>query len=124
MNKITVQANISAERQKVWDYYTNPVYITKWNFANDDWCCPSASNDLTVGGRYIARMEAKDGSFGFDFDATYTEINKPERFSYEFGGRLATVEFKALQNQTEVTITFDPRQKTLLTFKDKVGKRF
>jgi uncharacterized protein YndB with AHSA1/START domain len=107
-NKITIKAVISADKQKVWDYYTKPEHITKWNFANDDWCCPSASNDLKVGGRYLVRMEAKDGSFGFDFDATYTEINEAERFSYEFGGRYAKVEFKEQQEQTEVTITFDP----------------
>jgi uncharacterized protein YndB with AHSA1/START domain len=107
-NKIIIKAVISADKQKVWDYYTKPEHIIKWNFANDDWCCPSATNDLKVGGRYLARMEAKDGSFGFDFDATYTEINEAESFCYEFGGRFAKVEFKEQQEQTEVTITFDP----------------
>ena len=68
MDKITIEATISANKQKVWDYYTNPEHITKWNFASNDWCCPLASNDLKVGGRYLARMEAKDGSFGFDFE--------------------------------------------------------
>ncbi len=106
--KITVKTTISADLQKVWDYYTKPEHITRWNFANDDWCCPTATNDLKVGGRYIARMEAKDGSFGFDFDATYTEINQPNSFTYEFGGRISTVEFKELSGQTEVIITFDP----------------
>ncbi len=106
--KITVKTTISADRQKVWDYYTKSEHITKWNFANDDWCCPSATNDLKVGGRYIARMEAKDGSFGFDFDATYTEINQPNNFSYEFGGRVATVEFKEQLGHTDVIVTFDP----------------
>jgi uncharacterized protein YndB with AHSA1/START domain len=108
MDKIKVQVTISADKQKVWHYYTKPEHITKWNFANNDWCCPSASNDLQVGGRYLARMEAKDGSFGFDFDATYTEIHPGESFSYEFGGRFATVVFKAHQGQTDVIITFDP----------------
>ncbi|HRH99978.1 MAG TPA: SRPBCC domain-containing protein [Saprospiraceae bacterium] len=107
MDKITVKAKISTDRQKVWDYYTKPEHITKWNFANDDWCCPTATNDLKVGGRYITRMEAKDGSFGFNFDATYTEINRPQNFSYEFGGRFATIEFKELSGETEVIITFD-----------------
>jgi uncharacterized protein YndB with AHSA1/START domain len=58
--KITIQARISANRQKVWDYYTQASHITKWNFASPDWHCPSASNDMKVGGKYIARMEAKD----------------------------------------------------------------
>ncbi len=108
MKKISIQATISANKQKVWDYYTNPEHITKWNFASNDWCCPSASNDLKVGGRYLARMEAKDGSFGFDFDATYTAINPGSGFTYEFGGRLATVEFIEDAGQTNVTVTFDP----------------
>ena len=108
MEKIIVQATIMANKQKVWDYYTMPEHITNWNFASDYWCCPSASNNLTVGGQYIARMEAKDGSFGFDFDAIYTEINLEESFTYEFGGRYASVELKEQAGQTEITITFDP----------------
>jgi uncharacterized protein YndB with AHSA1/START domain len=65
--KITIQATILANKLKVWDYYTSPEHITKWNFADPSWHCPTASNDLKVGGRYVARMEAKDGSVGFDF---------------------------------------------------------
>jgi uncharacterized protein YndB with AHSA1/START domain len=107
-DKIRVQTTVLADIQKVWDYYTKPEHITKWNFANDDWCCPSATNDLKVGGRYVARMEAKDGSFGFDFDATYTEIKQPSTLRYEFGGRFAMVEFKERMGHTEVTLTFDP----------------
>lgn len=105
---ITIRATVLADKQKVWDYYTQPEHITKWNFADPSWHCPSAKNDMNVGGRYVARMEAKDGSFGFDFDAVYTEINKGENFTYEFGGRLATVDFKETDGQTEVTVTFDP----------------
>lgn len=107
-NKIKVQTAISAAKQKVWQYYTLPEHITKWNFADSSWHCPSATNDLKVGGRYLTRMEAKDGSFGFDFDALYTEVQVGERFTYEFGGRQATVEFKELNGFTEVTVTFDP----------------
>lgn len=106
--KIIIKAIISADKQKVWDYYTQPIHITKWNFADPSWHCPTATNDLTVGGRYVARMEAKDGSFGFDFDAVYTEINIGENFTYEFGGRYANIEFIETQGQTEVTVTFDP----------------
>lgn len=107
-DKITIKATVSADKQKVWDYYTQPEHITKWNFADPSWHCPTATNDLKIGGRYLARMEAKDGSFGFDFDAVYQEINQGESFIYEFGGRLARVEFKETNGQTEVTITFDP----------------
>lgn len=106
--KITIQATILANKLKVWDYYTSPEHITKWNFVDPSWHCPTASNDLKVGGRYVARMEAKDGSFGFDFEAVYTEILFGEKITYEFGGRFSTVEFKDENKQTLVTITFDP----------------
>lgn len=108
MDKIQVQATVSADKQKVWDYYTKPEHITKWNFADPSWHCPTASNDMKIGGSYNARMEAKDGSFGFDFVATYTQIKEGDSFSYEFGGRYATIAFKAKEDQTEITITFDP----------------
>jgi uncharacterized protein YndB with AHSA1/START domain len=107
-NKITIQVSVSANKQKVWDYYTQPEHIIKWNFADPSWHCPTASNDLKVGGRYVARMEAKDGSFGFDFDAVYTEIQLGKNFTYEFGGRQATVDFKELNGLAEVVVTFDP----------------
>lgn len=108
LEKITIKTTVFANKQKVWDYYTQPEHITKWNFADPSWHCPAASNDLTVGGRYVARMEAKDGSFGFDFDAVYTSINQGENFTYEFGGRHATVEFTGINGHTAVTVTFDP----------------
>jgi uncharacterized protein YndB with AHSA1/START domain len=106
--KITISAIVSADKQKVWDYYTLPEHITKWNFADPSWHCPAASNDLRVGGRYLARMEARDGSFGFDFDAVYTDLNQGANFTYEFGGRFATVDFKEQNGATEVIVTFDP----------------
>ncbi|MBX6379419.1 uncharacterized protein YndB with AHSA1/START domain [Thermoflavifilum aggregans] len=117
--RITVKAMIAADKQKTWDYYTQPEHITKWNFADPSWHCPSATNDMRVGGRYVARMEAKDGSFGFDFDAVYTEIHPGENFTYEFGGRFATVEFKEINGQTEVTVTFDPETKNPIDFQQK-----
>ena len=108
LDKITISAIVSADKNKVWEYYTSPEHITQWNFADPSWHCPSATNDLTVGGRYVARMEAKDGSFGFDFDAVYTEIQPEQNFTYEFGGRFATVTFEELDAATVVTVTFDP----------------
>lgn len=107
-SKITVRATISADAHKVWDYYTNPTHIVNWNFADPSWHCPSAENDMQVGGAYNARMEAKDGSFGFNFEAVYTEILQGESFSYEFGGRLASVHFNRVGDQTEVVVSFDP----------------
>ena len=108
LEKITIRVSVSASIQKVWEYYTNPIHITQWNFAHPSWHCPSASNDMQVGGRYIARMQAKDGSAGFDFEATYTEIHPNESFSYEFGGRMAVVKFSDKDGATELTLTFDP----------------
>jgi uncharacterized protein YndB with AHSA1/START domain len=107
--KITVEATINADIKKTWNYYTLPEHITKWNFADPSWHCPSASNDMKIGGKYLARMEAKDGSFGFDFEAYYTEINLGNSFTYEFGGRVCTIVMAELENnQTAVKITFDP----------------
>lgn len=108
LEKITVSATISAPKQKVWNYYSQPEHIIKWNFADPSWHCPSASNDMKVGGKYIARMEAKDGSFGFDFEAFYTAINQYNNFTYEFGERTAKIEFAELNGDTQVTISFDP----------------
>jgi uncharacterized protein YndB with AHSA1/START domain len=106
--RITIKATISADKQKVWENYTKPEHITKWNFADPSWHCPAATNEMKIGGRYVARMEAKDGSFGFDFVVVYTEINFGESFTYEFGGRFATVELKETNGLTEITVTFDP----------------
>jgi uncharacterized protein YndB with AHSA1/START domain len=108
MEKITVEAKINADKNKVWDYYTNPKHIINWNFADPSWHCPSAENDMKIGGRYCARMEARDGSFGFDFDAYYTEIIDGKEFTYEFGGRSAKIKFNNLGDQTDVVVTFDP----------------
>ncbi|HEY5745134.1 MAG TPA: SRPBCC family protein [Chryseolinea sp.] len=106
--KLTVQANIAADRKKVWDYYTNPKHITKWNFASDDWHCPKAENDLRVGGKYSATMEAKDGSFGFDFEAVYDEVIDQKTFTYTMpDNRKATADFDTVGNQTQLTVTFD-----------------
>jgi len=66
--KITISAHVNAPLEKVWKYWTAPEHITQWNFASDTWQCPTAVNDVKVGGKYTARMEAKDGSFGFDFE--------------------------------------------------------
>ena len=70
MSQITVEVEVSAPIDKVWEYYTKPEHITKWAFASDDWHCPRATNDLTVGGRFVTRMEEVDGDEGFDFSGT------------------------------------------------------
>lgn len=106
--KITVEATISADKKKVWDFWTKPEHITKWNFASDDWQCPKAENDLRVGGTYRARMEAKDGSFGFDFGAIYDEVIVQKKLTYTMGdGRQATTNFENLDGKTKISTTFD-----------------
>lgn len=108
-NKITIQATVLAKNEKVWDYYTSANHITGWNFAHDGWLCPAASNDLRPGGKYSARMEAKDGSFGFEFEAIYNEIVPLKKIVYTMtDGRQATVLFEAGDHQTEVRVIFDP----------------
>ena len=107
-DKITVTATINAVSKKVWDYYTLPEHITKWNFADPSWHCLSATNDMKVGGTYLARMEAKDGSFGFDFKAIYDEINMGQSFTYSFADRSVSVELKELGDKTEIIVAFDP----------------
>ena len=106
--KVTVQATINADRKKVWNYYTQPEHITKWNFADPSWHCPKAENDLRVGGKYSARMEAKDKSFGFNFEAIYKELVDGEKFTYVMPDeREASVTFNNKGNQTEVIVVFD-----------------
>jgi uncharacterized protein YndB with AHSA1/START domain len=105
--KIKIAAIVNAPVEKVWDSYTNPKHIVHWNFADPSWHCPSAENDLRMGGTYKARMEAKDGSFGFDLEGTYTEVVLGQKLMYAMGERVVTTEFIANGNQTEVTTVFD-----------------
>lgn len=106
--KITIEATINASPSKVWEYYTQPKHIINWNFADPSWCCPSASNDLKVGGKYSARMEAKDGSFGFDFEATYDDVKDKEKLAYTMpDNRTVLVSFDEENGKTKVTTLFD-----------------
>ncbi len=107
-SKITIEATIAADTKKVWHSWTNPEEIKKWNFASDDWHCPKASNDLKVGGKYAARMEAKDGSFGFDFEAVYNEIVDQKKITYTMeDGRKVTTHFENFGGKTKITTVFD-----------------
>lgn len=107
-NTITINATIAADTKKAWDYYTQPEHITQWNFAIDTWQCPSASNDMRIGGKYCARMEAKDGSFGFDFEATYNEIEEHKKIVYTIAdGRKVQIDFNPVGEQTDVTVMFE-----------------
>jgi uncharacterized protein YndB with AHSA1/START domain len=115
--KITIETSIAADVRKVWDYWTKPGHITKWNFASDDWYCPRAENDLRVGGKLSSRMEAKDGGFGFDFEAVYDEIVEYKKISYTMpDGRQATTTFEDLGNKTRITIVFDAEDENPIEF--------
>lgn len=107
-DKITVSVIIKAPAHKVWECYTTPKHIVNWNFADPSWHCPFAENEMRVGGSYRARMEAKGGSCGFDFEAKYTDLEIGKRFTYEFNGRSATVSVNELGDETEIIVSFDP----------------
>lgn len=105
---ITIETTINTDTKKVWDSYTQPEHITKWNFASDDWHCPKAENDMKTGGIYSARMEAKDGSFGFDFKAVYDEIIPFEKIAYTIeDGRKVIIVFEKANDKTKVTTIFE-----------------
>ncbi|MEZ5498116.1 MAG: SRPBCC family protein [Steroidobacteraceae bacterium] len=105
--EITVETIVAASADTVWRAYTSPADIVKWNTASDDWHTTSATVDLRVGGDFSSRMEAKDGSMGFDFAGTYTRIVKPKLIEYSFGDRTARVEFAETAKGVRVTVTFD-----------------
>lgn len=105
---ITVQAVINAPVEKVWKLWTVPEYITKWNSASDDWHTPRAENNLRVGGKFLYRMEAKDGSFGFDFVGVYDEIERNELIAYTIeDGRKVRITFMKNNEKTRVVETFE-----------------
>ena len=109
--KITVETTVNAPIEKVWGYFTKPEHITKWNNASDDWHTPNASNDLRVGGNFVYRMEAKDGSFGFDFGGVYESVGQNEYIEYTIGdGRNVKVNFTAQGNKTNVVETFEAEE--------------
>jgi uncharacterized protein YndB with AHSA1/START domain len=106
--QITISSVIGAPVDRVWQAYTTPAHIMRWNFASDDWCCPAAEADLRAGGVYKARMEAKDGSFGFDFEAVYDEVETNTALTLAMSdGRRARTIFEAVGNATTVTTVFD-----------------
>ncbi len=106
--RIKVATTVAAPVDAVWRVYTNPDDIMKWNTASPDWHTTSAKVDLREGGEFTSRMEAKDGSMGFDFAGTYTKIIPQERIEYVFGDRSAEVEFVPASGRVEVRVTFDP----------------
>lgn len=108
--KITVESRVGAPIGAVWHAYTNPEDIKSWNATSDDWHTTAATVDLREGGAFSSRMEAKDGSMGFDFAGTYTKIVPNERIEYAFGDRQAEVIFLPAQDGVDVRVTFDAEE--------------
>lgn len=105
---LTVSATIDAPVDKVWQYWTLPEHITQWNNASPDWWTPRAENDLRAGGQFLSRMEARDGSFGFDFGGTYSSVIPHQHIAYTIGdGRKVTVDFTTEGAETKVVEQFE-----------------
>jgi uncharacterized protein YndB with AHSA1/START domain len=106
--KITIEATVNAPITKVWNFYTTPEHIMKWNNASDDWHTTRAENDLRKGGKFLSRMEAKDGSFGFDFEGLYDEVKFCERIVYTLDdSRKVQIDFIPQGNECKMKIAFE-----------------
>ncbi len=109
MTAITVETTVHAPKDIVWRAWTEPVHITEWCFASDDWECPSATNDVSVGGAFTTRMAAKDGSTGFDFGGIYTAVALEEHLAYTMSdGRTVDITFTETPDGIHIVETFDP----------------
>jgi uncharacterized protein YndB with AHSA1/START domain len=108
---ITVETIVHAPVEKVWKYWSEPKHITQWCKASDDWHAPYADNDLRTDGKFKTTMAAKDGSFSFDFEGVYTNVEERKQIEYTIAdGRKVKVTFSGSNDQTRVTETFDPEE--------------
>lgn len=108
-SSVTVYTQVRAPLARVWEYYTIPEHVMKWNHASDDWHCPAAMSDFSVGGRFVYAMATKDGSESFDFGGTFEEIVPLQRIVYVMDdGRRATVTFAPMGDAVKVSVSFDP----------------
>lgn len=115
--RVTIQAVIQAPVDKVWTYWTEPEHITKWNQASDDWHSPWAEHDLREGGKFVTRMEAKDGSAGFDFEGVYDVVEHHKQISYTMpDGRKVDIYFTGKGNETEMVEIFDAENMYLVDY--------
>ena len=106
--KISISTKVNAPLEVVWDSWTTPADIVKWNYAIDEWCCPRADIDLVEGGKFNYRMEAKDGSMGFDFEGVFTKVMPKESIHFDLGdGRVVVVDFKDTKDGITVSETFE-----------------
>lgn len=106
---ITVQTIVDATLEKVWTCWSQPEHIKRWCNASDDWHAPKAENDLRTGGKFLTRMEAKDGSFGFDFGGIYTNVREHSLIEYDMDdGRHVQIQFSKINGNIQIVETFDP----------------
>jgi len=114
-SKISVETTIRLSVEKVWNFWTDPRHIVNWNNASDDWYTPKAENDLRVGGIFLSRMEARDGSLGFDFAGEYTKVIKNKEIIYVMeDGREVQVIFEPVKDGTHIREIFDPEMENSL----------
>jgi uncharacterized protein YndB with AHSA1/START domain len=117
---VTVETTVQIPVERVWKYWTEPKHITKWNHASDDWHTPFAENDLRVGGKFLSRMEARDGSFGFDFSGVYDEVRLNEGISYTIDdGRKVNITFISQENETKIIEAFDAENMNPIEMQEK-----
>ncbi len=115
LTPITVETTVDAPIEIVWDCWTSPEHIVQWNSASDDWHTPKATNDLREGGVFTSRMEARDGSVGFDFSGTYTKVVEFAEIAYTMSdGRKVSITFDGHDGHTHITETFDPESENSL----------
>jgi uncharacterized protein YndB with AHSA1/START domain len=108
---ITVTTKVNSPVEKAWKHWTEPQHITQWNHASEDWHSPKAENDLRKDGKFNFRMEAKDGSFGFDFTGMYTAVKTNELIEYNIeDGRRVSISFETNENTTTITETFEAEE--------------
>lgn len=109
-NRISVEVLVNKPLMVAYSAYNDPKHVVKWNFATSDWTSPSAKNDLRVGGEFKYRMEAKDGSMGFDFEGKYLKVTKDQIRYIMPDGRVVDVDFHEHDKHTHVTVVFDPEE--------------
>ena len=107
VQRIQVEITAKAPLAEVWRAYSSPEDIKQWNSPSPDWHTPSSRVDLREGGTFSSRMEAKDGSMGFDFAGTYTQVVDRKLIEYAFGDRTARVEFSEGRDGVSVKVGFD-----------------
>ncbi|KHD35440.1 polyketide cyclase [Clostridium acetobutylicum] len=118
--KITIETTVNAPIDMVWEVWTEPEHIKSWNHASDDWHTTEAKNDLRVGGRFVSKMEAKDGSFGFDFGGTYNEVRLYEFISYIMDDdRSVEITFKPEKDKTYIVESFEAEKSNPIDLQQK-----